>query len=483
MSSDLRSSGIMESDAETSWWSRRCGGRDVLNQAIPIIISTGSLSLMNFTDRMFLMNYQSESASAANVVSAAMTGGMLFWATVAIPSGTAMLVTTFVAQYCGSGHRERIGPIVWQGIWIGLLVMPLLLLLSPNLSLIFSHFEHSAELLELEQCYYLWLLWGSGAVVSCEAAASFFRGLGRMKVEMMVNLFCITLNILLDYFWIFGTCGFPRLGLAGAAIATVVAQWVRLTIYLMLIFYADHQEHQYRIISGMKPDFNLFRRLLYYGVPSSLYLFFDTISFTVFVLVIGGLGEVASGASTIAFTLNAFTFLPLVGIGIVVSSMVGNQLGENRPDLARRATYTALLLSLGYTAFFGALFIFLPEPFLVGFAYFQPTEHFEPLKTQTIILLRFVAFYLVFDSCAILCSSALRGAGDTLYVMYATFALSPLFPTFCYVGIRFFGLGLYWCWTILSLWVVSFCVVFALRFLSDKWETCRVIEPSLLKHE
>ncbi|MDR2762839.1 MAG: MATE family efflux transporter [Planctomycetaceae bacterium] len=458
-----------------SWWFRSCGGVDVLRQAIPLIISCGSISLMNFTDRVFLMWHDPDSMTAS------MQGMMLFWSAVSIPVAVTAFVTTFVAQYCGSGNYRRIGSAVWQGIWLGFVSAPFLFFLEPYLIQLFVLFNHGENLVRLESMYFNYMLWGAAATIGGESAAAFFRGRGKMQIEMYNNLFCVALNIFLDYCMIFGKCGFPAWGLAGAAIATMISQWARFIIYVTLIFWTDFREKRYNILNGMKPDFRLIGRILYYGTPSSSYTFIDTVTFTLFLMIIGGLGETARNATTIAFTMNSFTFIPLTGIGIVVTSMVGNQLGANRPDLARRATNTAFVIGCVYTGFFAILFIFAPEFLLRVFSIFSDAKEFEEICSLTVILLRFIALYIFFDSCAFIAGSTLRGAGDTIFVMRFVFIVAPLLPMSCLIGIQFFGLGLMWCWTILTLNVFIYFICFTLRFCGKKWESVRVIEKELQK--
>jgi MATE family multidrug resistance protein len=458
-----------------TWWTRPCGGYEVLWQLIPLIISSGSISLMNFTDRMFLMWNDPDSMTAS------MQGMMLFWSVVAIPVAIATFVTTFVAQYYGSGNDSRIGSVVWQGIWFGFAVVPILFLLEPYLIHFFVIFGHDAHLVKLEKIYFDYLLWGSAATISGEAAAAFFRGRGKMRIEMYNNLFCVVLNIFLDYCMIFGKCGFPAWGLVGAAIATMISQWVRLIIYVVLMFLTDWREKRYHVLSGMKADIPLLKRILYYGTPSGSYTFIDTVTFTLFLMIIGGLGELARNATTIAFTLNSLTFIPLTGIGIVVTSMVGNQLGNNRPDLARRVTNTSFVIGCAYTGFFAVLFLAIPDFLLSAFAVFSSPEEFELIHRLTVILLRFIALYIFFDSCAFISISTLRGAGDTVFVMRVVLIVAPLLPLACFVGIHYFGLGLIWCWIVLTVDVVFYFIFFTLRFLSKKWESMRVIEKELQK--
>ena len=460
-------------DKNTTWWTRPCGGFDVLRQAIPLIISCGSVSIMNFTDRMFLSWLKDDSMTAC------WHAGMLFWAAISIPVGIAAFVTTFVAQYHGSGNYQRIGRIVWQGIWFGFAVMPILLLLYEPFAQVFVWFklEHDAALLELERSYYYCMLFGTAAVISGEAAASFFRGQGRMRVEMCNNVFCVALNIPLTYCLVFGALGFPEWKLTGAAIATIICLWLRFLIYVVLMFVQDHKSQKFQILKGMRLDFLLMRRLFYFGLPAGLYASIDTISFTAFVLMIGGLGVAARDASTIAFTLNSFTYIPLNGIGIVVTSMVGNQLGKNRPDLARRATMTSLIIGCVYSGFFGIIFLALPDLLLLPFLWHGAASGVHEMG---VILVRFVALYLFFDTCTIIFMSALRGAGDTIFIAWMIGILAPLLPIVCAIGIYGFDLGVIWCWIVLTLMVLAYCTAFWLRYRSKVWESMRVIEKELI---
>jgi MATE family multidrug resistance protein len=461
-------------DKAHNWWTRPCGGIDVLRQAIPLIISCGSIALMNFTDRMFLSRLQDDSMTAS------MQGGMLYWTTIAIPAAAAGLVTTFVAQYHGSGNDQRIGRIVWQGIWFGFFMMPILLLLFEPITSLLHYFKHDEKLIALESTYYHYMLFASAASIAGESAASFFRGLGKMRIELYNNIFCVMLNIFLDYCMIFGACGFPAWGLAGAAIATAISLWVRFFIYVTLIFLHDRKAHKFHILGGMCLDFPLMGRLCYYGIPSGLYAFIDTLTFTAFILMIGGLGHVQRDATTIAFTLNSFTFIPLNGIGIVVTSMVGNQLGKNRPDLARRATMTAQIIGCVYGGLFVFAYLFFPNFFLSIFGSGSNSAEFAEVHQLGVILLRFIALYLFFDSVTIIFHSALRGAGDTIFIAWATCLMSPLLPMACWIGIFKFDLGVLWCWTALTLSILMFCVCFAIRYRGKTWESIRVIEKEFI---
>ena len=103
------------------WWTRRCGGREVLALALPLFVSTMSNMVMMFIDRMFLTWYSTDA------VAAAMPAFLICFCVGCLPMGVAAYANTFVAQYAGAGRPRQIGPVVWQGIWIGVLATPVLI--------------------------------------------------------------------------------------------------------------------------------------------------------------------------------------------------------------------------------------------------------------------------------------------------------------------------------------------------------------------
>ena len=122
-----------------------------------------------------------------------------------------------MAQYEGAGRPRQIGPVVWQGIWIGLVAIPLFLLTTPLAHAYFQHAGHDPDVVVEEIAYYDVLIFGSGAIILAGTLSSFFTGRGATRVVMAVDSTAAALNAVLAYLWIFGHGGFPRGGIAGAA--------------------------------------------------------------------------------------------------------------------------------------------------------------------------------------------------------------------------------------------------------------------------
>jgi multidrug resistance protein, MATE family len=461
------------SSEPTGWWSRPCGGREVLRIAVPLIISTASWTVMNFTDRMFLLWYSKDSMAAA------LPAGMVHFAIVCFPLGVASYVSTFVAQYHGAGHPHRIGPAVWQGIRFGLYCFPVFLLLIPLSPWIFRASGHEPGLASLETIYFQTALFGTGAEVMAAAMAAFFSGRGVTWVVMIVDSTASAMNIVLDYLWIFGYCGFPEMGIEGAVWATVVSLWFRVIVYAVLILLPRFRE-RYRMWSGRGFSPALFKRLLRYGGPSGLQLFVEIAGFTLFLLLVGNLGKEAMAATTLAFNINCLAFVPTLGLGMALSIVVGQQLGHNNPHLAERATWTSLRLAWVYMGTMCLVYLFLPNLILMGHELGTSPAEFAKLRDTTVVLLRFVAAYCMFDAMCVVFSGALKGAGDTRFILMTSLVLTPMPVTAAWIGIHFFNLGLLWCWVVITLWVCSIGVIYLLRFLHGRWRHMRVIEPELV---
>ncbi len=360
-----------------------------------------------------------------------------------------------------------------------LLVTPLFLLTIPFAPFIFEHAGHEPDVIALEVIYYQVLNFGGGAMVLSAAQSAYFTGRGKTAVVMIVDSASAALNIVLDYAMVFGYWGFPEMGIEGAGWATVVALWGKSFVYHLLIETSPERE-ACGIRVGRHFDKALFRRLLRFGGPSGLQMLVEISAVTLFVILMGRLGQQAMVATTLAFNVNSVAFVPMLGLGIAVSTIVGNQLGNNQPELAARATWTALMLGLIYNTVMTLAYVFVPGIFLLGYTSENPAD-LEPLRAVILLLLRFVAAYCLFDTAAVIFCSALKGAGDTRFILISALWTAPIPVSTSWIGIEYFGGGLYWCWWVLTGWIVSMSVIYLLRFLGGRWKQMRVIEMPVIE--
>lgn len=264
-------------------WNAEGGYREVLALAVPLILSTSGWTVQLYVDRMFLSWY------SAQAIAAATPAGLLSYALMSPFIGTASYSETFVAQYYGAGLRRRVGPAVWQGVYVSVLGGLAMLCFIPLAGPIFNLVGHEPPVRALEIDYFKILCLGGLPSVASSALFGFFSGLSRPWPVMWVTTFATIVNVILDYALIFGKWGFPRMGIRGAGVATVLSAVCSLVICLALIA-TKSNNRVYQTIKGWKLEKELFFRLLRYGFPSGLQFFLEMAGFTVFLLLVGRLG-------------------------------------------------------------------------------------------------------------------------------------------------------------------------------------------------
>lgn len=451
-------------------WKGEGGYRELVVLSVPLIITTASWSLQQFVDRMFLSWYSAEA------IAAVVPSGMLNFTIMSIFMGTCSYTTTFVAQYHGAGKNHRAGRAVWQGIYLSIAGALVLLLFVPFSREIFDLVGHDVSIRENESVYFSILCAGSWGPLASSAIAGFFSGRGITWPVLWVNFTGTVVNIILDYILIFGKLGFPAMGVRGAAIATVIAGFSVLAIYLFMFFYPSH-EREFCTRSGWRPEKRLFARIIRFGFPAGLQFFVEMSTFTLFILIIGRIGMMELAASNIVFNINSISFMPILGLGIGITILTGQYLGKNLPDTAERSVYAGFRISFVYMFLTGLVYILMPwlpvEPFMRG----ADAQRLFEMRGMAELLLRFVALYSFFDAMSITFSSALKGAGDTSFVMKGILLValfSLIIPT--WTAVFYFNAGIYACWWILSLYALLLGIMFYLRFRSGKWKGMRVIE-------
>lgn len=458
--------------ADQCWWDRPGGGREVLRVAAPLMVSSLSWTIMTFVDRMFL-NWVSGAAMAA-----AFTASAPWFALLCLPLGVCSYANTFVAQYDGARQPGRIGLVMWQAVWIALGFAPLMLTAIPLAPPLFALAGHSAESYGYEVEYFQILCAGAPAMLLAQAGAAFYSGRGQTWVVMLVDAAAALLNLVLDYCWIFGYYGFPAWGIAGAAWATVVSLWAKAIVYLLLPLQPQHRE-QFGTLRGLRLDRELLRRVLYYGGPSGLQMLLDVAGFTVFILLIGRIGNVEAEATTMAFSISTLAFMPIYGLHLAVSVLVGERLGEDRDDLAARATHTTLQLSWMYMLAISLLYVLAPGLFLHGF--FPEggalSSQDATVYAMAVLLLRFVAAYNLLDATQMVFVGAIKGAGDTRFVLWVSLGLAAMLAGFSWLCVEVWKSGIYGCWMLITFWVWIAAATYVARFWQGKWRRMRVIEP------
>jgi MATE family multidrug resistance protein len=452
-------------------WRRRSRYGEVSRVCLPLVLSTAAITVMEFCDRIFLSNY------SLDAISAATPAGVLAFLCIVFFSGVVGYASVFVAQYTGAGKSRRIGAVIWQGLYLagtsGVALIALAYVLTP----LFHLAGHPPDIVRLEIVYFRILCLGGGLHVAQAALAAFYTGRGNTRPVLVVNTIGMLVNIPLNYALINGRWGAPEMGIAGAALATVAAWLLMLSLYGVLIF-SPANDRRFHLLRARSLDRDLCRRLLRFGVPGALQFCLDVFAFLFFIFMVGRLGKTELAVSNIVISINSLAFMPAMGFSQGVSTLVGQSLGRGRPDSADAAVWSAAHLLWGYTAVLALLYLAAPQWVL---SLFIPAARTGPddaaVLSMGVVLLRMVAAYIFMDATYMTLVGALKGAGDTRFIMVSVGLASAgvmILPVV--VGIEGLGLGITYAWSCIIAFVASLCGLTLWRYRQGKWRRMRVVE-------
>lgn len=460
----------MASDTRLSWWHSAWGPGPLISVALPLMISAGFVSLTLFTDRT-LLYWQSESSAAA-----AMGAGALYWCMICLPMGMLGYLSVFVSQYRGARRLKKIGAIYQHAMKLAWFCVPVLILAILLAKSFFVWADHAPSLVALEASYLRILLVGGIGVLFYSVQSGLLTGQGRTPTVLAIDAVSTLVNLVLDAVLIFGFGSIPALGIQGAAIATTLAFWMKIPLAHWCIYRNAKLVKQDGLKRRHPWNPLLLYRLVLFGAPAGLQMLAEAGCFSIIMLQVGRLGETEMAATTLALGLNVLAFVPMIGLGIGLSVLVGQRLTEGRVDLARRSVLCAMVITCIYTGFFAISLGFFPDAMIAVYAWGTPGERFEEMRPMLLPLLRIIALYCILDGFQVVFVGAIKGAGDTWFVLIATVFVSASAVIAGILSQNYGGPSLMLWWYVIAGWVTAMGIVFSTRYVSGGWESKRVIE-------
>jgi MATE family multidrug resistance protein len=317
-------------------------------------------------------------------------------------------------------------------------------------------------------------LWGAAFAIAGFAVVGFLRGLGEMVAPLWVTLGQNVLNVGLNALFVFGAGPIPRMGLEGVAWATVIATVLGTVAYFAIFLRARYRD-EYGTSSGLRPDRSRVARFVRVGLPIGVSWVLEMVVWTTFAIYAASLGKVSSAAHNIVMQIVHVSFMPGVALSVAAGTLVGRLLGAERPDAAARYGWVTLRVCLAYMGGMGLLFFLLRGPLIDAFA---ADDAVADVGRR---LLVYAAAFQVFDAVGIVCSGALRGAGDTRYPMLVSVGGAWL----CFLPLIFlFGTAAGWgidgAWLGATLFLALIGVLMLLRLRGGRWKKMRVVAPAVL---
>lgn len=445
------------------------GIKEMLVIAFPMVIAHACSTVMTFTDRLFL------SKLGTDHMNAAFAGGLTAMLFMTFFIGLIGYSTAVVAQYFGAGEKTKAAGASVQAVLIVLIAFPLMLLLKPVGELIFSVSGVPGEQLELQKIYFSILINGSIFVLLRNAYNGFYTGIGRTKVVMVASLVAMTVNVAANYVLIFGKFGLPALGVRGAAYGTIIGEFTSGAVMLVLLFARGYSK-KYNFKVAFRFSREIMQKLLKYGYPAGVEFLMNFLAFTLLIMIFQAHSPETGTATTILFNWDMVAFVPLIGIEVGVTSLVGRYLGRKEKDTAEKAAYSGVKAGIIYSAIVFVAFLGFSEALTRVFSPSVYDPVFEAAVPLSKFMIRFAAPYVLLEAFLVAVIGTLRGAGDTRLPMIMSVSVHYLFLLAAWLILHVFDLSPEIAWVTIVVIFLVFCFLFMARFKSGKWKEINMIE-------
>ena len=440
---------------------------ELLRLALPMVVSQGTFAVMIFTDRYFMSQIDPVH------IAAALAGGVATFFSFCFFSGLLSYANALSAQYLGAGEKSKCPKVVTQGLIMTGMSVPFLTLITFLVAGIFENMGHEPQQVELARTYYLILMAGVLVTLAKICLASYFAGIGRTRVVMICDVFSLVVNVPLSYGMVFGKFGFPALGIAGAGISTVVATVLGFLLFVFFYFRKEHRD-TFAVLRSFSLDTRILRRFWRLGLPSGLELFLNVAAFNLFLLMFQSYGVAAGAAAAIVFNWDILSFVPMIGLGVGVISLIGRFIGARDMARANEVIYAAFAVALAYSAILAVLYIAFRYPLVEVFA--PPSGDFTAIRELSAFMMIGLSSYVMADAVILVSGGVLRGAGDTRWLMVASVSLHWAMLVAQFFIIWVFDLSPKVSWVAFCILVLAIAVIYSLRLRGGRWRDPEVLE-------
>lgn len=352
--------------------------------------------------------------------------------------GFSTAITPLVAEADSSGNIADGKSALKHGLVLctvlGLSLFGIILLAKPLMYMM----KQPIEVVDLAMPYLDLVAFSLVPLIIFQAFKQFSEGLSQTKYPMYATVIANVVNIVLNYLLIFGNFGFPKMGIVGAAIGTLISR----VVMVFFIWYLLKNKKKFNeYVTGFNfrvIESKVVKKIMSLGFPSALQMFFEVAIFTSAVWLSGVLGKNHQAANQIALNLSSMTFMVGMGLGVAAMVRVGNQKGLNSFKELRRIAFSIFLLTLILEIIFAAIFYvfnyWLPTLYLDVKDVANQVDNAEVIFIAAQLLI-VAAVFQISDGLQVVILGALRGMQDVKIPTIITFIAYWLigFPTSYYL--------------------------------------------------
>ena len=354
--------------------------------------------------------------------------------------GFSTAITPLVAEADAAGKVSEGKSALKHGLvlctGLGLALFAIILLAKPLMYLM----KQPPEVVALAMPYLDLVAFSLVPLIIFQAFKQFSEGLSQTKYPMYATIIANVVNIFLNYVLIFGNFGFPKMGIVGAAIGTLVSRVV-MVIFIWTLLSYKKKFHPYVTGFNFKViEKKVMQKIISLGFPSALQMFFEVAIFTAAIWLSGVLGKNHQAANQIALNLSSMTFMVGMGLGVAAMIRVGNQKGLLNFKELRRIAYSIFFLTLLLEVVFATLFFtfnsWLPTIYLDVNDLANQMDNTEVISIAAQLLI-VASIFQISDGLQVVILGALRGLQDVKVPTFITFIAYWLigFPTSYYLGL------------------------------------------------
>lgn len=370
--------------------------------------------------------------------------GSVLWPTQLLFSGVITAATPMIAQLNGAKRTHEVGEIIRQGLWIVLFAAIALWFVLNHMAPLYALLRVDAATSAISTEYLGYVSYGIPALLSYFLFRYLCEGMGHTLPAMIIAMLALTLKVPLNYAFIYGEFGAPRLGGAGCGLVSAMLWWVEMIA--MLGFVTRQRFRGTGTFSRFSwPERATLMRFVRIGLPSATTTFAEAMAFSAMPLLLGRLGPNVVASHQIAGNLNGLTFMMPLGIGVAATIRVGYNVGAGDLARARASAQAAVTTAAVFGVVVGIVLVlartavasvFVTDPAVIALA-------------ASVLL--FVACYQIADDTQVVMIGALRGYKDTqapmLIALLGYWIVGmPISVLLC------FGIGIARPWGIYGMW-------------------------------
>jgi putative MATE family efflux protein len=435
----------------------------IVGLATPIVLASLSQTLMGLVDTL-MVGRLGEAALAAVGVST-----LLFSATAMSIKSVDVAVQTYTAHRVGEGRDGEVGAVLATAVGLTFAVGTVFMLvglLRPDALMRLVAVDET--MLDLGTEYLRWRYAGMLPLLLYFQLKGMFDGIGWTRIGMVTGIGMNVLNAVLNWVLIFGKLGAPALGVVGAAVASTLSTATAALVILGCALWPRVRK-RFRILRRDSIQPQLLRPFLALGWPPALQTLGIVLLFLIFYWILGRISVIAVAAGNVVMRIAALSFMPGIGVGAAVQTLVGQSLGRGDRRGARRAAWGGVGVSVAFMGAFGLVFLLAPGALIRAFS------ASADLEAAGVPILRVMGLVQVVDAVGLTLAGALRGAGATRAVMLVDLVTGfGLLPPLTYVFGIVLGGGLLGAWWALLTWFTVHAAGMMALFMKSRWREVRL---------